>query len=67
MEPSKKTPEMEKALKDFTGVDRRKAIRNMECAFDCDNPNLNFRDQLSKKEYTISGLCQNCQDIVFGK
>ncbi len=26
-----------------------------------------FRDYLSKKEYTISGLCQKCQDEVFGR
>jgi hypothetical protein len=26
-----------------------------------------FRDDLSRKEYTISGLCQACQDLVFGK
>lgn len=26
-----------------------------------------FRDQLSVKEFAISGLCQNCQDEVFGK
>lgn len=25
-----------------------------------------FRDQLSLKEYGISGLCQICQDQVFG-
>ena len=25
-----------------------------------------FRDALSKKEYSISGLCQSCQDDVFG-
>ena len=24
-----------------------------------------FRDQLSAKEYTISGLCQDCQDDFF--
>lgn len=24
-----------------------------------------FRDELSKKEYSISGLCQSCQDKVF--
>lgn len=24
-----------------------------------------FRDELSWKEYGISGLCQRCQDIVF--
>ena len=25
-----------------------------------------FRDTVSKKEYGISGLCQTCQDSVFG-
>ena len=25
-----------------------------------------FRDALSAKEYRISGMCQNCQDRVFG-
>lgn len=25
-----------------------------------------FRDWLSRKEYTISKLCQKCQDNVFG-
>lgn len=26
-----------------------------------------FRDSLSRREYGISGLCQECQDEVFGK
>ena len=26
-----------------------------------------FRDDLSRKEYSISGLCQDCQDKVFGE
>ena len=26
-----------------------------------------FRDELSKKEFKISGICQKCQDKVFGK
>ena len=26
----------------------------------------NFRDELSAKEYKISGMCQNCQDEFFG-
>lgn len=26
-----------------------------------------FDDELSAREYTISGLCQACQDSVFGK
>lgn len=24
-----------------------------------------FRDELSKREYSISGMCQTCQDRVF--
>lgn len=26
-----------------------------------------FRDDLSKREYATSGMCQDCQDSVFGK
>ena len=25
-----------------------------------------FRDNLSRREYNISGLCQDCQDKIFG-
>jgi len=25
-----------------------------------------FRDSLSRKEFTISGICQDCQDKTFG-
>lgn len=25
-----------------------------------------FRNDLSRKEYTISGMCQDCQDAMFG-
>lgn len=25
-----------------------------------------FKDKLSKKEYSISGICQSCQDETFG-
>lgn len=26
-----------------------------------------FRDEISLKEHRISGMCQNCQDSVFGE
>ena len=26
-----------------------------------------FRDEISRKEFKISGLCQPCQDSFFGK
>jgi len=25
-----------------------------------------FRDELSQKEFEISGCCQKCQDLIFG-
>ena len=33
----------------------------------CKDPPRDFRDNLSKEEYTASGLCQRCQDEVFLK
>ena len=33
----------------------------------CHNKIGEFRDELSKKEYEISGMCQDCQDEFFDK
>jgi hypothetical protein len=30
-------------------------------------PADSFRDTLSATEFLISGLCQSCQDVTFGK
>lgn len=32
----------------------------------CGKPVGTFRDELSRREYGISGTCQECQDKVFG-
>ena len=32
----------------------------------CKKPITGFRDEISAKEYRISGMCQECQDSVFG-
>lgn len=32
----------------------------------CTQPVGEFRDDLSRKEFSISGMCQKCQDSVFG-
>lgn len=32
----------------------------------CSQPYKGFKDKLSEKEYQISGMCQDCQDSVFG-
>ena len=32
----------------------------------CGEFDLSFRDELSRKEFGISALCQSCQDGIFG-
>lgn len=29
------------------------------------NPEVEFKDDISKKEFELSGLCQSCQDEMF--
>ena len=59
-----KHPEIEEMLSNLTGVSRVGAISEASCVF-CKGEASSFRDPLSEKEYTISGLCQDCQDSVF--
>ena len=68
--PSAKAPSMELFLEKMSG--RTTAIRADSCVdapIGCGKADVGegFRDLLSAKEYTISGLCQDCQDEVFGK
>ena len=64
--------ELEQAKEDMAmrlfGRSRSLAIAGGQCV-KCGFPhNLrsDFRDALSHKEYGISGLCQCCQDSIFG-
>lgn len=44
-------------------------IQAGECPFcgkSIDDVEKEFRDSLSKREFEISGLCQKCQDEIFG-
>jgi len=61
--PSKKAPALEKFLEKTSG--RTTAITSNRCA-SCKGDASTFRNEKSAKEYTISGLCQSCQDSVFG-
>lgn len=67
-----KSPEIKKVLDNFTknAFDKSKTDAEAEkvCVF-CHEPiNMkDFRNELSRKEYRISGICQKCQDDVFGK
>lgn len=45
-----------------------KRIENRQCPLCGEKININeFKDDLSIKEFTISGLCQNCQDKIFNE
>lgn len=47
------------------GVPRTEALKSHTCVA-CHGWVGDFRDELSRKEYSISGLCQSCQDATFG-
>jgi len=62
---SEKTQEMKEAL-EFLFPGTTKAIEEHCCPV-CNEPIGEFRNVISKREYEISGMCQMCQDKVFGK
>ena len=65
-EPTRKAPAIEGLLEQMAG--RTTAIEGDRCVrppIGCGGPATDFRDRLSRQEYRISGLCQQCQDTVF--
>ena len=65
--PTVKAPALESAISAITGVDRREAITSKTCTCCGSAVTLDsFKDELSLKEFHISGMCQTCQDSVFG-
>jgi protein-arginine kinase activator protein McsA len=65
MKPSPKDPQLE-AFISILDFDRKTKIEAYLCVA-CNKPALLFSDKLSKLEFSISGLCQDCQNDVFGK
>lgn len=65
-EPTKKSPEMEALIDAFNPSGRKRvdSVQANTCAW-CGGPAATFRDELSRREYTISGFCQSCQDKTF--
>ena len=68
--PSTKSPEVEETLervsKEMFGRSRLESIRSNICVM-CGSLAEDFRDELSRKEFSISGMCQKCQDKMFRK
>jgi len=71
MEPTYKNPQIDALLSEiiFNGKDRVTCIKEGTC-ITCDEAQglkaTSFRDDVSRKEYAISAMCQSCQDDVFG-
>ena len=68
MKATQKHPTMDSFLRTLMGKDRAVVIRNGLC-MTCDSQGNNarsFTDDISRKEYSISGMCQHCQDDFFG-
>jgi hypothetical protein len=64
--PTRKNPDIEDLLTSITGISRQEAAELNICTW-CKKPVTSFRDDLSRKEYMISGFCQDCQDATFGR
>lgn len=68
-EPSEKSEQMNRTLDSLStrmfGRNRTGSIKSNVCVT-CGGPATEFKDELSKREYTISGMCQRCQDSTFG-
>ena len=72
MEPTYKAPAIDAFMVACMGIDRNNSIRQGVCT-SCktfigspDSIKSTFRDEKSAMEFRISGLCQSCQDDVFG-
>ncbi len=70
-----RTPALQKFVDNFAvkAFGTKQGDKNMAghplCVF-CGKPTdvtRDFKDELSVKEFTISGVCQKCQDETFGQ
>jgi len=66
----KRHPSLQKFVDSFTektfGRSHTEALEDSICVT-CGDKVEGFKDELSKKEYSISGMCQKYQDDVFKK
>ena len=65
MEATIKSIGLDKVLTQMTGKNRYDTVRENLC-MTCNSYATEFKNEKSKKEYGISGMCQPCQDSVFG-
>ena len=64
--PSEKAPELEQAISAIFGINRKESIERKQCAICSSEVELDsFKDEISLKEFHISGMCQPCQNKIF--
>jgi len=66
--PSYKTTNMSKMLDNLSELAYGRSASNsikMDVCVACGKPAVEFADEVSRREFSISGLCQKCQDVVF--
>ena len=65
--PTLKSEQIDDLFKSLYGVDRKTSIVEKTCvSCGVEVTEEGFRDEVSLREFHISGLCQVCQDKVFG-
>ena len=70
--PMERSKELQSSINKFAkktfGKSQTEAREQKICVI-CHNEikDEDFRDDISRKEYDISGLCQKCQDDTFGE
>jgi hypothetical protein len=63
--PSKKSSIMEELITEMNGGKSRRAYIHANKCVRCEGDASYFLDEVSRKEYAISGWCQHCQDEMF--
>ena len=65
MEFTDKSEQIEDLMESVAGSRREEGKCVFRNTYPDQEHSLEFRDDLSKREFTISGMCQVCQDKVF--
>ena len=63
--PTQKSENIDSFITNIFGIDRKQNIMDGICV-SCKSPATEFDSNMSYKEFCISGLCQKCQDKIFG-
>jgi hypothetical protein len=66
MPPTVKAKNIEDLLTSIAGISRREAFDKNICAWCKKTLNTKWRTPLCKREHSISGMCQTCQNATFG-